>query len=66
MTPFYGHLPLTPGIGADIDRVGIAATGLVAAAFAVHGVTSYVKRASERQLPAEQSVPPPKGKGNGP
>ncbi len=64
MTPFYAHLPLTPGIGADIDRVGIAATALVGTAFAVHGVTSLVKRAVERQLPAEQSVPPPERKGD--
>jgi hydrogenase small subunit len=62
MTPFYAHLPLTPGIGADIDRVGIAATGIVAAAFAAHGVSSYVKRASERRQRSEQAPTPPEHK----
>lgn len=65
MTPFYAHLPITPGIGAPIDKVGIAATGVVAAAFAAHGVASYLKRAAERQLPPQQppSAAPPKREG---
>jgi hydrogenase small subunit len=38
MTPFYAHLPGLPGFGvqSNLDRIGIVATGAVAAAFAGH------------------------------
>jgi hydrogenase small subunit len=61
MIPFYAHLPISAGIGTNVDRIGIAATGAVAAAFAVHGVTSLIKRYAQRQLPPDQTPPPPRG-----
>jgi hydrogenase small subunit len=46
MTPFYQHLVGIPGfgIGSNVDKVGVLATGAVAAAFAGHGLIQIVKR----------------------
>lgn len=53
-TPFYSHLPGPPflGPGYTVDRVGVAASVGVAAAFATHGLISYVKRSREKPEPA--------------
>lgn len=50
MTPFYRHLDGVPGFNAatSIDRVGLYATGAVAAAFAGHGLVQITKRAASR------------------
>jgi hydrogenase small subunit len=57
MTPFYNHLQGPPflGPGYTVDRVGVAATVGIAAAFATHGVISYVKRS--RQKPEPETAP---------
>lgn len=40
MAPFYKHLSGVPGFGvaSDVDKVGLGATGVVAAGLAVHGL----------------------------
>ncbi|HEV2722870.1 MAG TPA: uptake hydrogenase small subunit, partial [Thermoanaerobaculia bacterium] len=45
-TPFYRHLENVEGYGvhADIDTVGVAATGLLTAGLAVHGIVAAVRR----------------------
>jgi hydrogenase small subunit len=65
MTPFYIHLPGPPllGPGYTVDRVGVAATVGIAAAFAAHGVISYVKRALQK--PEPETTPPPAEPGKG-
>ncbi len=54
MTPFYNHLQGPPflGPGYTVDRVGVAATAGIAAAFATHGLISYIKRSREKPEPA--------------
>ncbi len=49
MTPFYQHLQGPPvlGPGYTVDRVGVAATIGIGAAFATHGVISFIKRSRE-------------------
>jgi hypothetical protein len=42
-----------------VDRVGVAASVGIAAAFATHGVISYVKRS--RQKPEPEAAPPAAG-----
>jgi len=65
MTPFYSHLPDIPGfnVGATVDKVGIAATGLVAVTFAGHGLVQFGKRwfqkKSEAAAEARPTPPPP-------
>ncbi len=46
MTPFYQHLSGIPGFDAatNIDRIGLYATGAVAAAFTAHGLVQIGKR----------------------
>jgi hydrogenase small subunit len=68
MTPFYQHLEGTPGynISANIDTVGVAATGLVAAAFAGHGIIAAVKRRGEKKKLDESNAPEQKGNGEQP
>lgn len=46
MTPFYRHLSGVPGfgIGSDVDKVGVAATAAVGAAFGTHGLIQLVRR----------------------
>ncbi len=58
MTPFYQHLEGIPGfnVHADIDKVGLAATGLVAAAFAAHGVVATIKHRREQKKLEEPPV----------
>jgi hydrogenase small subunit len=68
MTPFYNHLQGPPilGPGYTVDRVGVAASVGIAAAFATHGVISYVKRSREKQEhepPKPKSDPTGTGKG---
>jgi hydrogenase small subunit len=50
MTPFYQHLQGPPvlGPGYTVDRVGVAATIGIGAAFATHGAISFIKRSRER------------------
>ena len=67
MTPFYQHLDGVPGFNAatHIDRVGLYATGAVAAAFAGHGLVQITKRAAARHkakveaAKAEATAPAP-------
>jgi hydrogenase small subunit len=51
MTPFYSHLKGVPGAGAaaSLDRIGLAATGAVAAAFAAHGLVQIGKRRLDKR-----------------
>jgi hydrogenase small subunit len=60
MTPFYNHLQGPPflGPGYTVDRVGAAASVGIAAAFATHGVISYVKRSRQKQEPAAPPAEP--------
>jgi hydrogenase small subunit len=46
MTPFYAHLTGVPGFGdaADIDRIGLYATGAVAGAFTAHALVQLGRR----------------------
>jgi hydrogenase small subunit len=50
MTPFYTHLAGIPGFGAatDIDKVGLYATGAVAAAFTAHSLVQLGRRRLDR------------------
>jgi hydrogenase small subunit len=45
MTPFYAHLAGVPGFGihSNIDRIGLFATGAIAAGFAAHGVVKITQ-----------------------
>src|SRR5271166_1283575 len=45
MTPFYRRLPNVPGFneGSNLDRIGLAATAIVGAASAAHGVGQFVR-----------------------
>lgn len=45
MAPFYRHLPSAPGFGVagTVDKVGLAGTAAVAAAFAAHGFASWAR-----------------------
>ncbi len=45
MTPMYRRLPSVPGFGAETtaDQIGLAVTGVVAGAFAVHGIAATVR-----------------------
>jgi len=64
MTPFYRHLHGVPGfgIGSDVDEVGVAATGLVGAAFAAHGLVQIgVRNARKKKAAAGEGH----GEGNG-
>jgi hydrogenase small subunit len=65
MTPFYQHLEGISGynVHADIDTAGLAATGLVAATFAGHGVLSALKHRGEKKKLDESNVPEKKGNG---
>ena len=65
MTPFYRHLQGPPilGPGYTVDRVGVAASVGIAAAFAAHGVISYVKRATQKPEPEEPPKPAEPKKG---
>jgi hydrogenase small subunit len=65
MTPFYQHLEGTPGynIAGNIDTVGVAAAGLVAAAFAGHGIIAAVKHRGEKKKLDESNAPEQKGNG---
>ncbi len=64
MTPFYSHLPGPPflGPGYTVDRVGVAASVGVAAAFATHGLISFLKRSREKPEPAPAAPQPPDSK----
>jgi hydrogenase small subunit len=73
MTPFYSHLPDVPGfgVGTTIDKVGVAATGLVATAFAGHGLVQFGRRwlerknesaRAEKKPPVEPTEPAPAGR----
>ncbi len=46
MTPFYTHIAGVPGFGihATADKVGLWATGAVAAAYAIGGLVQYSRR----------------------
>jgi hydrogenase small subunit len=69
MTPFYRHLQGVPGIAEreNVDTLGAAGVGVVAAAFAGHGLVSLVRRKTGGPAPAEASPParPPEKKPNG-
>ena len=45
MTPFYRHLSGVPGfgVGADVDRIGLAAAAIVGAPTVAHGVGAIVR-----------------------
>ncbi len=59
MTPFYRHLPSAPGfgLGGTVDKVGLAGTALVGAAFAAHGIAAWARRRAKPR--AEEEAPPP-------
>jgi len=61
MTPFYQHLPGVPGFDAatSIDRIGLYATGAVAAVFGAHTLVQIGKR----NLPKRKPAPEPKKDG---
>jgi hydrogenase small subunit len=65
MTPFYQHLEGVSGynVHAGIDTVGLVATGVVAAAFAGHGVIAAIKHHAEKKAPPEPPAPAKKGEG---
>jgi hydrogenase small subunit len=67
MTPFYQHLQGPPilGPGYTVDRVGVAASVGIAAAFATHGVISYVKRSRQRPEPVVAKAEPGDAKKGG-
>jgi hydrogenase small subunit len=67
MTPFYQHLQGPPilGPGYTVDRVGVAASVGIAAAFATHGVISYVKRSRQKPEPAPAPAEPGDAKKGG-
>jgi hydrogenase small subunit len=51
MSPFYRHLPQVPGFGvqATADEVGLGLAAVTGAAFAGHGVVSFIRRFLERR-----------------
>jgi len=63
MSPFYQHLEPIPGfdVHANIDKIGLAATGLVAAAFAGHGIIAAIKHRQEQKKLDEPAPPERKG-----
>jgi hypothetical protein len=67
MTPFYQHLQGPPilGPGYTVDRVGVAASVGIAAAFATHGVISYVKRSRQKPEPSRAPAEPGDAKKGG-
>jgi hydrogenase small subunit len=58
MAPFYRHLPGAPGFGVagTVDKVGIAGTAIVGAAFAAHGLVSLARGRARKNAGA--SAPP--------
>jgi hypothetical protein len=60
MTPFYNHLQGPPflGPGYTVDRVGVTAAVGIGAAFAAHGVISYVKRSIQKPEPVVAPAEP--------
>ena len=68
MTPFYQHLAGVPGFDAatNIDRIGLYATGAVAAAFTAHGLVQIGKRRLAKRREAAVAAPePPQPKKDG-
>jgi len=57
MSPFYRHLQGIPGFGvaSSVDKVGVAGVGVVAAAFAAHGVAEMIRHRS-RPEPEETDL----------
>jgi len=57
MSPFYRHLQGIPGFGvaSSVDKVGLAGVGVVAAAFAAHGVVEAIRYRSRREGDREDS-----------
>jgi hydrogenase small subunit len=64
MTPFYKHLQGIPGFGlhSDVDRVGLAATAGVGAAFAAHGLVALARHWRQRK-DLQKDIPPAPGGG---
>jgi hydrogenase small subunit len=61
MTPFYRHLSGIPGFGvaSDIDKIGVAATGAVALAFAGHGLVQIgLRKAKPEPIPEKKEGEP--------
>ena len=59
MTPFYRHLQGVPGFDAatSIDRIGLYATGAVAAAFTAHGLVQIGRRRLAKRREEAQGEP---------
>ncbi len=59
MAPFYRHLPSAPGFGVagTVDKIGLAGTALVGAAFAAHGFAAWARRKAYPRT--ENEAPPP-------
>jgi hydrogenase small subunit len=55
MTPFYSHLTGVPGFGAaaDIDKIGLYATGAVGAAFTGHALVQLGRRVYDKRKAAK-------------
>jgi hydrogenase small subunit len=66
MSPFYAHLTGVPGFGAaaDIDKIGLYATGAVAAAFTAHGLVQLGRRTYDRRKQAGATAPPDQTSGS--
>jgi hydrogenase small subunit len=58
MAPFYRHLPSAPGFGlaGTVDKIGLAGTAVVAAAFAAHGLASWARHKARPR--SEDEAPP--------
>lgn len=59
MAPFYRHLPSAPGFGVagTVDKIGLAGTAVVGAAFAAHGFAAWARH--KARPPSEDDAPPP-------
>lgn len=59
MTPFYRHLHSFTGFGvaSDVDRVGIGAVGVVAGAFAAHGIAEVMRHPSRPDADDDEKEP---------
>ena len=61
MAPFYRHLPSAPGFGVagTVDKIGLAGTALVGAAFAAHGFAAWARH--KTRPPSEKDDAPAGG-----
>ena len=67
MTPFYSHLTGVPGFGAaaDIDKLGLYATGAVAGGLAAHSLVQIGKRLYDKRKQTAAPLTPDKPEKDG-